>query len=124
MPTLQPVPPSTPQGEINTLLGNRAWMQAREPRLPAEMRPVIWDEGSDSTSLDEALHLLERNGRNVLHSLSVLMPAAWEGNAGVSPEVQASEAWKKAADTEWTRKLRPHFRDHLRLVSKKYVRAG
>src|SRR5438445_8457236 len=27
----------------------------------------------------------------------------------VSPEVQASEAWKKAADTEWTRKLLPHF---------------
>ncbi|HYY89730.1 MAG TPA: glutamate synthase subunit alpha, partial [Chloroflexota bacterium] len=76
-------------GEINTLLGNRAWMQAREARLPAEMRPVIWDEGSDSTSLDEALHLLERNGRNVLHALSVLMPTAWEGNAGLSPEVQA-----------------------------------
>jgi hypothetical protein len=42
----------------------------------------------------------------------------------VSPEVQASDAWKKAADTEWTRKLRPHFRDHLRLVCKKYVRGG
>jgi glutamate synthase domain-containing protein 2/glutamate synthase domain-containing protein 1/glutamate synthase domain-containing protein 3 len=76
-------------GEINTLLGNRAWMQAREHSLPAEMRPVIWNEGSDSTSLDEALNLLERTGRNVLHSLSVLMPAAWEGNTGVSPEVQA-----------------------------------
>ncbi|HEV7662922.1 MAG TPA: glutamate synthase large subunit [Chloroflexota bacterium] len=76
-------------GEINTLLGNRAWMQAREARLPAEVRPVIWAEGSDSTSLDEALHLLERSGRNVLHALSVLMPAAWEGNASLSPEVQA-----------------------------------
>jgi hypothetical protein len=42
----------------------------------------------------------------------------------MSPEVQASEAWKKAADTEWTRKLRPNFRDHLRLVCKKYVRGG
>src|SRR5436309_6316446 len=42
----------------------------------------------------------------------------------VSPEVQATEAWKKAAYTEWTRKLRPHFRDHLRPVCKKYVRGG
>ena len=75
-------------GEINTLLGNRAWMQAREARLPAELRPVIWNEGSDSTSLDEALHLLERHGRNVLHALSVLIPAAWEGNVGMSSEVQ------------------------------------
>ena len=63
-------------------------MQAREARLPEAVRPVIWDEGSDSTSLDEALHLLERSGRNVLHALSVLMPTAWEGNAGISPAVQ------------------------------------
>ena len=39
-----------------------------------------------------------------------------------SPDVQATPAWKNAADTEWTRKLRPHFRDHLRLVCRKYVR--
>ena len=75
-------------GEINTLLGNRAWMQAREASVPPELRPVIWEEGSDSTSLDEALHLLERQGRNVLHALSVLMPAAWEGNIGLPQEVQ------------------------------------
>lgn len=41
-----------------------------------------------------------------------------------SPEVQATPAWKSAADSEWTRKLRPHFRDHLRLVCKAYVRGG
>jgi len=75
-------------GEINTVLGNRAWMQAREARLPDAVRPVLWDQGSDSTSLDEALHLLERSGRNVLHALSVLMPPAWEGNRGLSPAVQ------------------------------------
>ena len=76
-------------GEINTVLGNRAWMRAREARLPAAVRPVIWYHGSDSTSLDEALHLLERSGRNVLHALSVLMPTAWEGNTSLSPDVQA-----------------------------------
>jgi len=41
-----------------------------------------------------------------------------------SPDVQATPAWKSAADSEWTRKLRPHFRDHLRLVCKAYVRGG
>jgi glutamate synthase domain-containing protein 2/glutamate synthase domain-containing protein 1/glutamate synthase domain-containing protein 3 len=76
-------------GEINTLLGNRAWMRAREASLPSELHPVIWNEGSDSTSLDEALHLLERNGRNVLHALSVLMPTAWEGNTGLTADEQA-----------------------------------
>jgi hypothetical protein len=40
----------------------------------------------------------------------------------ISPDVQATAAWKSAADSEWTRRLRPHFRDHLRLVCRKYVR--
>ena len=42
----------------------------------------------------------------------------------VSPDVQATPAWKSAADSEWTRRLRPHFRDHLRLVCRKYLRGG
>ena len=42
----------------------------------------------------------------------------------VSPDVQATPAWKSAADSEWMRRMRPHFRDHLRLVCKKYVRGG
>jgi heme-degrading monooxygenase HmoA len=41
-----------------------------------------------------------------------------------TPEVQATQAWKNAANTPWTEKLRPHFRDHLRLVCKAYLRGG
>jgi len=40
-----------------------------------------------------------------------------------SADVPDSAAWKKAANTPWTEKLRPHFRNHLRIVSKAYVRA-
>jgi hypothetical protein len=40
-----------------------------------------------------------------------------------SPEVPDSAAWKKAANTPWTEKLRPQFRDHLRIVNRRYVRA-
>jgi len=39
-----------------------------------------------------------------------------------SPEIQQTPGWKSAADSEWTRRLRPHFRDHLRLVCRTYVR--
>lgn len=42
----------------------------------------------------------------------------------VSPEVCASEAWKKAADTPWSARVRPHFRDRLRIVTKAYARGG
>ena len=41
-----------------------------------------------------------------------------------APEVQESAAWKQARESEWTSRLQPHFRDHLRLVCRRYVRAG
>jgi hypothetical protein len=41
-----------------------------------------------------------------------------------APEVVRSEAWRKAADTPWTQQLRPHFRDHLRYVCRRYTRAS
>jgi hypothetical protein len=41
-----------------------------------------------------------------------------------APEVQASADWKAAADTPWTLKMRPYFRDPLRLVLRRYVRTA
>jgi hypothetical protein len=41
-----------------------------------------------------------------------------------APEVQESLEWKQARQSEWTSRLQPHFRDHLRLVCRRYARAG
>jgi len=41
-----------------------------------------------------------------------------------SPAVSRSEAWQKAANTPWTEKMRPRFRDPLILRCTKYVRKG
>jgi hypothetical protein len=41
-----------------------------------------------------------------------------------APEVQESAAWKAARQSDWTSRLQPHFRDHLRLVCRRYVRGG
>jgi len=38
------------------------------------------------------------------------------------PEVTRGAAWTRAADTEWTRRIRPHFRDLLVLRCNRYVR--
>ncbi len=40
-----------------------------------------------------------------------------------SSDVVSSAAWKTAANTPWTEKLRPHFRDHLRFACARYSRA-
>jgi hypothetical protein len=39
-----------------------------------------------------------------------------------APEVCSSGAWKKAAETPWTVKLRPHMKDRLRLTLRRYHR--
>ncbi len=40
------------------------------------------------------------------------------------PEVVESAEWKKARTSEWTSRLQPQFRDHLRLVCRRYVRGA
>ena len=39
-----------------------------------------------------------------------------------TPEVQESAEWKQARESDWTNRLKPHFRDHLRLVCRRYAR--
>lgn len=38
------------------------------------------------------------------------------------PETCASDAWKAAAFTEWTKRMRPHLEDVLRVVLRRYQR--
>lgn len=39
-----------------------------------------------------------------------------------SPDVADSPAWKAAVDTPWTARVKPHFRDVIRLVMRRYHR--
>jgi len=75
-------------GEINTVTGNRSWMRAREAELESELRGVIWPEGSDSASLDNALELLVRRGWEVSEALMSLVPDAWEGRGDLAGAVR------------------------------------
>ena len=84
-------------GEINTISGNRSWMRAREldTRFLASMengsrlRSVIWNRGSDSASLDNALELSVRSGRGVTESVMMLIPEAYENSNEMSSELRA-----------------------------------
>ena len=63
-------------GEINTIWGNRANMEARAATMLLELQPVLTTGGSDSTSLDEIVELLSHNGRTVGEALRMLVPPA------------------------------------------------
>ena len=105
-------------GEINTLLGNRNWMSAREPELTSpiwgekmqDLIPIIEPIGSDTASLDEALELLTTSGRDVLHAMAMLVPEAWENMPNMDPQLRAfyeyhaclMEPWDGPAATAFT----------------------
>jgi glutamate synthase (ferredoxin) len=67
-------------GEINTVWGNRARMAARDSTLPVECKPVLTQGGTDSTSLDEAIELLSKNGRTLAEAIRMLLPPAADGH--------------------------------------------
>jgi glutamate synthase domain-containing protein 2/glutamate synthase domain-containing protein 1/glutamate synthase domain-containing protein 3 len=72
----QPLRTLAHNGEINTVWGNRARMDARAATIPAECHPILSKDGSDSTSLDEVVELLARNGRSVAEAVRMLLPPA------------------------------------------------
>ncbi|MFL6436769.1 MAG: glutamate synthase large subunit [Terriglobales bacterium] len=65
-------------GEINTICANRSWMKARENELPQYLLPLLREGGSDSCHLDETAEALLRSGRDLLHSLAMLLVPAWQ----------------------------------------------
>src|SRR5438552_705480 len=96
-PLAQPFRLLAHNGEINTLWGNRNAMRAREPALAApawerdveQLKPVIWPDGSDSASLDNAFELLVRSGRDPVHALMMLLPEAWERIPDMHPALRS-----------------------------------
>ena len=68
-------------GEINTIRGNRLWMEARESILKSELLgdlsriyPVIEPGKSDSASLDNVLEFMLMSGKSLPYAMSVLIP--------------------------------------------------
>ena len=72
----QPLRTLAHNGEINTVWGNRARMDARAGTLPDELKPIFSPDGSDSTSLDETAELLSHNGRTIAESIRLMLPPA------------------------------------------------
>ena len=83
-------------GEINTVWGNRARMDARDSSLPVECKPILTQGGTDSTSLDEAVELLAQNGRTIAEAVRILLPPAQSGgltSAFLRYHMDVAEPW-------------------------------
>ncbi|MGB2969816.1 MAG: glutamate synthase large subunit [Candidatus Nanopelagicales bacterium] len=105
-------------GEINTVKGNRNWMQAREATLVSDLIPgdlnrlfpICTPAGSDSASFDEVLELLYMGGRSLPHAVLMMIPEAWENHTGMDPARRAfyefhstlMEPWDGPASVSFT----------------------
>ena len=73
-------------GEINTLLGNKNWMNAREGQAKSDLFgenlqdlfPIVEPDCSDSGTFDNVLEFLLMTGRTLQASVLMMIPEARE----------------------------------------------
>jgi len=96
-------------GEINTVMGNRNWMRAREALLKSDLipgdlerlYPICTPGASDSASFDEVLELLHLGGRSLPHAVLMMIPEAWENHAEMDAERRAFYEFHSAMMEPW-----------------------
>ncbi|MBQ8713618.1 MAG: glutamate synthase large subunit [Prevotella sp.] len=83
-------------GEINTIRGNRGWMQARESVLSSEalgdikdISPIVQAGMSDSASLDNVMEFFVMSGLSLPHAMSVLVPESFNDKNPISEDLKA-----------------------------------
>ena len=83
-------------GEINTIRGNRGWMEARESVLSTpllgdvkKIGPIIQPGMSDSASLDNVLEFFVMSGLSLPHAMAMLVPESFNDKNPISEELKA-----------------------------------
>ncbi|MGF1596726.1 MAG: glutamate synthase large subunit [Acidimicrobiales bacterium] len=96
-------------GEINTVMGNRNWMRARESLLRAphwagaeeKLFPICSPGASDTASFDEALELLHLGGYPIHHAVLMMIPEAWEKHPDLDADQRAFYDFYSSAMEPW-----------------------
>ncbi|MED9801322.1 MAG: glutamate synthase large subunit [Prevotella sp.] len=83
-------------GEINTIRGNRGWMQARESVLSSEaigdikdISPIIQPNMSDSASLDNVFEFFVMSGLSLPHAMALMIPESFNDKNPISEDLKA-----------------------------------
>ena len=83
-------------GEINTIRGNRGWMQARESVLNSEalgdirkISPIVQPGMSDSASLDNVFEFFVMSGLSLPHAMSVMVPESFNDKNPITEDLKA-----------------------------------
>ena len=83
-------------GEINTIRGNRGWMQARESVLGSdtlgdirEISPIVQPGMSDSASLDNVFEFFVMSGLSLPHAMAIMVPESFNDKNPISEDLKA-----------------------------------
>ncbi len=95
-PLAQPFRMLAHNGEINTIMGNRNWAEARRFKFHSELLegidniyPLVNRTGSDSSSLDNMLEMLVTGGVDIYRAIRMLIPPAWQNVDTMDPDLRA-----------------------------------
>ncbi len=96
-------------GEINTVRGNRNWISSREEFFASEVwgddielvKNLIKENESDSASLDHCLELLTLSGREIEHSMCMLVPPAYRYDKEISEDLRNFYAYHRSFSEPW-----------------------
>lgn len=96
-------------GEINTVKGNRLWMQAREALMKSEVfgedlkkiLPIIEPGKSDSASFDNVLEFLHMAGRTIPHALCMMIPESFNKKNPIPESLKAFYEYHSTIMEPW-----------------------
>jgi glutamate synthase (NADPH) large chain len=96
-------------GEINTLRGNVNGMKAREASIKTDkfdteiekIMPIIDEEGSDSSMLDNCLEFMYLAGRPLSEVMMMMIPEPWEKNPYMNDEKRAFYRYNSCLMEPW-----------------------
>ena len=105
----QPLRGIAHNGEINTLSGNRNWMQARQMKMSSQafgdnisdVFPILTPDASDSACFDNVLELLVRSGRSLPHSIMMMIPEAFGSSYHISTDKRAFYEYHASIMEPW-----------------------
>ncbi|MDP2272367.1 MAG: glutamate synthase large subunit [Archangium sp.] len=96
-------------GEINTVQGNRNWMNSRRSLLQSakfggtldRLHPIIVPGKSDSAQFDNMLELLTLGGRSLPHAMMLMIPEACDANSEIDDARRAFYEFSSSLMEPW-----------------------
>ena len=96
-------------GEINTLLGNKNWMNARQGTVKSKLFgdrieklfPIVEPDCSDSGTFDNVLEFLLMTGRTLQEAVLMMIPEAWQQDEAMTQEKRAFYEYQSCLMEPW-----------------------